>query len=156
MIKVLFMDVDGTLTDGKINIGENGEIFKSFNVKDGFGIKKMMRENILPVIVTGRCSKIVEYRCAELGITKIYQNISNKEAFITKYMSEMNISKEEAAFIGDDDNDLEAMKLCGISFAPCDASKAVKQIATIILQNKGGEGCVREAIEIIMDENYNL
>lgn len=153
MIKVLFMDVDGTLTDGKINISENGEIFKSFNVKDGLGIKKLMKEKILPVIVTGRRSKIVEYRCAELGITKIYQNINNKENFITKFMSEMQLSKEEVAFIGDDDNDLEAMKLCGTSFAPYDASKIVKSMATIVLKNKGGEGCVREAIEIIIDKN---
>ena len=154
MIKILFLDVDGTLTDGKINISSNGEIFKSFNVKDGLGIKKLINNNIIPIIITGRKSSIVEYRCKELGITEVYQNISNKKDFIEKILKEKNILASDTAYMGDDENDLEAMKYCGFSFAPKDAVKKVKDQANYITNLNGGYGCVREAIEYILD-NYN-
>ena len=82
MIKIFAMDVDGTLTDGKIHISEKGELYKSFNVKDGLGIKILIENNILPMIITGRTSEIVVKRAKELGITHIYQNIKDKKNFL--------------------------------------------------------------------------
>ena len=150
MIKILFIDVDGTLTDGKINIGPRGEIYKSFNVKDGLGLKKLMSKKITPVIITGRKSKIVEIRCNELGLNELYQDVSNKKNLIQKILKERNITPSEAAYIGDDENDLDSIKICGLSFSPNDAIEVVKKNVDVILNLKGGEGCVREAIEYIL------
>ena len=155
MIKLFFLDVDGTLTDGKINISSNGEIYKSFSVKDGLGIKKLMQKGITPIIITGRYSDIVKYRCEELGIKEIYQNISQKKELIEKILIEKNILAEETAYIGDDENDLEAIKLCGVTFAPNDAIKIVKENVDHVMTLNGGNGCVREAIEYILENKCN-
>jgi len=151
MIKLFFFDVDGTLTDGKINISPNGEIYKSFNVKDGLGIKKLIRNDITPIIITGRKSDIVKYRCEELGIKEIYQNISQKKELIEKILKEKNILAKETAYIGDDENDLEAIKLCGVTFSPNDAVQKVKENVDYVMTLNGGCGCVREAIDYILE-----
>ena len=150
MIKIVFLDVDGTLTDGKIYMSETGELFKAFNVKDGLGIKKLIANNIIPVVITGRKSKIVENRCKELGIKKIHQNISDKKSLVLKVLEEEKLLSSNAAYIGDDENDLEAMMVCSFSFSPSDASQKVKDNASYVLSLNGGEGCVREAIEYIL------
>lgn len=150
-IKYFIMDVDGTLTDGKIYMGENGEIFKAFNVKDGLGICNILIPNkIIPIIITGRKSKILLNRCNELGIKEIYQGISNKVQLLKIIIDDMS----QACYIGDDINDLECMKLIktsgGLVGCPNNAVKSVKEISDFISDYNGGYGAVRDFIEWIL------
>ena len=150
-IKILAMDVDGTLTDGKIYISNDGQESKAFNVKDGLAIKKIYEEyNVIPVIITGRYSKIVEIRASELGITEIYQGIHNKRKILEFLCQKYNISLENVAYIGDDINDLDAIRISGLSFAPLDCANDIKEFVDIILTTNGGEGAVRECISYLL------
>jgi 3-deoxy-D-manno-octulosonate 8-phosphate phosphatase (KDO 8-P phosphatase) len=150
-IKLLVMDVDGTLTDGKIYMGQDGEIFKAFNVKDGYAIHNILPEHdILPAIITGRISQIVENRAKELGITLVYQGIKDKLALLKEITREKNIPMYSVAFIGDDINDLECMKNCGMKACPADAVPEIKAIADFVCAKNGGDGAVREFIESIV------
>lgn len=154
-IKVLVMDVDGTLTDGKIYMGDNGEVCKAFNIKDGYGIHDIIiPAGITPVIITGRKSKIVEKRCKELGITEIHQGVKEKTSKLRELLNELGVELSEVAYIGDDLNDLPCMELIqeagGIVGCPTDAASLVKQKSDIVVSSKGGEGAVREYIECII------
>ena len=145
------MDVDGTLTDGKIYMGNDGEIMKAFNVKDGYGIHNIaVPKGITPVIITGRFSKILENRCKELGIEKVYQGISDK----VEKLSEITNRFDEVAYIGDDVNDLPCMQLIknagGIVGSPQNAVRSVREIADFISEFDGGNGAVRDFIEWIV------
>lgn len=147
-IKLLFMDVDGTLTDGRLHISPAGECFKSFHVKDGYGIRHILpRYGITPVIITGRSSKIVSYRAEELGIQAVYQNIADKAGCVREIAAAFQLSAAEMAYIGDDLNDLPAMELCGVRGCPADAVSAVKEICGYVCVNPGGGGAVREFID---------
>ena len=144
------MDVDGTLTDGKIYMGENGEVMKAFNVKDGYAIAHMLPEmGIVPVIITGRKSKIVENRAKELGITELYQGVANKLAKLKEVAAKYNAVPDEIAYIGDDLNDLECIEFCGVTACPVDAVEKVKKTVNLVCNKKAGEGAVRDFIENI-------
>lgn len=152
MINYFVMDVDGTLTDGKIYMGEAGELFKTFNIKDGYGIVHLLPNvGAIPVIITGRKSKILETRCSELGITELYQGISDKVSVLKKLVGE---DQSMVWYIGDDLNDLECMKWVksknGIVGCPKDAADQVRAIADHVSTNNGGEGAVRDFIEWII------
>lgn len=147
-IKVLFLDIDGTLTDGKIHISQDGELYKSFNVKDGYALNTILKEkNIIPVILTGRESEIVRRRCAELGISNLYQGISNKLGKMNEILNQEGLSLAETAYIGDDLNDYECMKIVKIKGCPKDAAKEIIAISDFISEKCGGDGAVREFIE---------
>ncbi len=152
-IMYLIMDVDGTLTDGKIYMADNGELFKAFDIKDGCGIRMiLMPAGIRPVIITGRSSKILENRCRELGITELFQGISDKVECLNKLLgNKPDYSK--VAYIGDDINDLPCMELIkangGIIGCPADAVEGVKEQADFVSSKNGGNGAVREFIEWI-------
>ncbi len=124
-IKLFAMDVDGTLTDGKIYISDAGEAMKAFSPKDGLGIKLLMIHDITPAIITGRTSQIVINRCRELGLTALYQGVRDKDKKLLELMDTYHLSPEEVAYIGDDMNDLSAMKVAGVTFAPADCVKAL-------------------------------
>lgn len=150
-IRVLVMDVDGTLTDGKIYMGENGEICKAFNIKDGYGIHDILNPaGIIPVIITGRQSKIVENRCKELGISEIHQGIKDKVSKLVEVVDRLDVQLAEVAYIGDDLNDMPCMKAVkeagGIVGCPADAVKEVKDFSGFVATSRGGEGAVREFI----------
>ena len=150
MIKLLVMDVDGTLTDGKIYMGENGEVMKAFNVKDGYASAHMLPGiGVIPVIITGRKSKIVENRAKELGITELFQGIEDKLAQLKKVAEKYNAAPEEIAYIGDDLNDLECIEFCGLTACPADAVEEVKQKVTYVCKKHGGKGALREFVEKI-------
>lgn len=151
MIKILIMDVDGTLTDGKIYISDQGEIMKAFNVKDGLGITKLHSNDIIPVIITGRNSEIVAIRAKELNIIDVHQGEHNKAEKMKQVIKKYKYKFDEVAYIGDDENDLECMNLCNFRGCPADAVDAVKSIATYICESKGGDGAVREFIEYLLD-----
>lgn len=151
-IKILVMDVDGTLTDGKIYIGNDGEIMKAFNVKDGAGINKLHSNDIIPAIITGRKSKILTYRAKELKITNIYQGIDDKIEKLKELVSIYDCNLSEIAYIGDDENDIDCMKLCGINACPSDAAESVKKISGFICSRSGGNGAVREFIDFLLKD----
>ena len=145
------MDVDGTLTDGKIYMGANGELMKAFNIKDGAGIHDILIPNgITPVIITGRKSEIVKMRCRELGIKEVYQGVSNKAKQLSAWLDN-NVGFDCVAYIGDDINDLPCMNLVkqggGLIGCPIDAADSVKMLADFVSSKKGGEGAVRDFIE---------
>lgn len=155
-IKLFAMDVDGTLTDGNIYMGNNGEMLKAFNVKDGLGIKLLKDYGIVPAIITGRNSQIVENRCLELGLTEFHQGVKNKAAKLTELMEKYNLSKEQVAYIGDDMNDLSAIKTAGITFAPADCAESLKPFIDIILTKPAGQAPVREAVDMILRDRYDF
>lgn len=153
-VKMLVMDVDGTLTDGQIYVSGTGESFKTFHVRDGYAIKYMLPEaGIVPAIITGRSSDIVTYRSNELGIQYVCQNISDKAAALLELKQHLNLQWEEIAFIGDDLNDLPALELAGCSACPADAVPEVQAICDYICKAPGGRGAVREFIEWLIRNN---
>lgn len=154
MIKFLIMDVDGTMTDGTIFISETGETFKAFNVKDGYGIAVILKsKGIIPVVMTGRSSKILENRCKEIGIEEIHQGVKDKFEYMKNFIAHKKIKPEEVAYIGDDLNDFECMEyLCmskGTTGCPEDAVPAIQEVSTFISTKEGGKGAVREFIEFL-------
>ena len=156
-IKYLVMDVDGTLTDGKIYMGNDGEMLKAFHVKDGCGIHDLLiPTGIVPVIITGRKSKILENRCKELGIKKLYQEVEDKTLVLQQVLSETNSDFSNVAYIGDDINDFACMMQVreknGVVGCPCDAVRSVKEVSNYICNAAGGNGAVREFIEWILED----
>ncbi|MBQ8418173.1 MAG: HAD-IIIA family hydrolase [Phascolarctobacterium sp.] len=149
-IKLLALDVDGVLTDGTINIGDNGEIFKGFNAKDGLGISCALRTGLQIAIITGRRSKIIHKRAEELGITLLCEGVKDKYSELVRLANELCLSKEEIAYMGDDLNDLPAFKGAGATFVPQDAADEVINAASIVVSKNGGRGAVRVAIEKIL------
>lgn len=152
MIKILVMDVDGTLTDGGIYISDRGEEFKRFNSKDGYGIHNILKENgIVPVIITGRKSLIVQNRCKELKISEVYQGCNDKLSVLCEVINKYGCSMDEVACIGDDLNDIEIIKMAGLSGCPADAVQRVKNEVDYISAYGGGHGAVRDFIEWIVE-----
>lgn len=150
MIKIFIMDVDGTLTDGKLYISSHGELMKAFNVKDGLGIKKLHDNGIIPIIITGRTSEIVVKRAEELSISEVYQEVHDKVKVLKQIANNYGCDLSEIAYIGDDENDLECMELCGINGCPADAVNSLIQIADFVCKNNGGDGAVREFIDYLL------
>lgn len=153
VIKMLAMDVDGTLTDGKIHMGADGELFKSFDVRDGYGIKHICgKYGIITAIVTGRSSKIVEIRSKELGILEIHQGVIDKKSKLIELSHKYGLTSNQIAYIGDDINDLPALQFSGMSFAPKNAHPSVAGKVDYVLNSDGGSGAVRECIDIIVSK----
>lgn len=153
-IKLLVMDVDGTLTDGRINISEKGEMFKSFHVRDGYALKHILpMAQISTAIITGRQSQIVALRAKEIDIQYVYQNVSDKLSKLLEICEMSKIPLEQVAYIGDDLNDIMAMQNCGLAACPRDAVKEVKDVCDYVCKEVGGNGAVREFIDWIMDTN---
>lgn len=150
-LKAIVTDVDGTLTDGMIHIGEKGELFKSFYVKDGAAIRRAMQNGVSVVILTSRKSDMVQRRAEELGIAIVLQDAGNdKSSILQKCMREHHWKKEEMAYIGDDINDIGCMKLCKWTGCPADAADEVRQIAEFVSTKDGGRGAVREFVDWLL------
>ena len=151
-IKYFAMDVDGTLTDGKIYMGNTGEMFKAFNIKDGYGINEILPKLcITPIIITGRKSDIVKNRCNELHIDLFFQNIHDKLTKLKEIVGADNLDK--VAYIGDDLNDIEVMRAVksngGIVGCPKDAIDEVVEISDFVSSHNGGDGAVRDFIDYL-------
>ena len=173
-IRYIVMDVDGTLTDGKIYMGSEGEMVKAFNIKDGYGIHDIAIPNgIEPVIITGRNSAIVSKRCEELGIRRVHQGVSDKLDKLNNLWMQVVYSNQEEdawgwdtiplsdiAYIGDDLNDMACMKAVreegGVTGCPADAVEEVKAIVDYVSPHKGGDGAVRDFIEWIVEGNKEI
>ena len=144
------MDVDGTLTDGKIYMSADGEWCKAFHIKDGLGIKDLLpKYGIECAVITGRESKIVANRCRELNIRHVFQGVGDKVQCLQRLMNTLGLQAREIAYIGDDLNDLAVMSLCGVKGCPADAAKEIKAMSNFVSDCKGGEGAVREFIEFL-------
>jgi len=153
MIKLIVLDIDGCMTNGQITYDANGLETKSFNVKDGLGIVTWLKMGGEAVIITGRSSTIVENRAKELGIKYLFQGIKEKGKILSELMQQLHISKEEVAAIGDDLNDLPMFELAGTTFTPADGMEIIQNKATYVLNKKGGEGAIREMIDLIVLQN---
>lgn len=152
-IKFLVLDVDGTLTDGKIYVDDKDNSFKAFNVKDGFALVNWLKLGGEVAILTGKKSNIVERRAKELGIKYIIQGSKNKKQDLKNLLKELNITFENVAYMGDDLNDLGVMKSVGFSACPKDSVQEVLEITNFISSKNGGNGAVREFLEHIMKKN---
>ena len=149
-IKLIIFDVDGTLTDGGIYIGERGEIFKAFNCQDGFGIVTAHKLGLKTAIITGRESVITTNRAKELGIVAVKQGQPDKRNAYKELKAEFNLRDEEIAYVGDDVIDLPVFVQVGFRAAVGNANIALKERAHFVAENDGGKGAVREAIEFIL------
>jgi len=149
-IKLLLLDVDGVLTDGGIYFSASGEELKKFSVRDGYGIVKLQKAGVVVGIVSGRSSRLVERRAKELGIRELHQGIESKIEFYRLLKKKYDLRDAEIAFIGDDEPDLEVLKTAGFSGAPSDAAKVVRDAVHYVCRNRGGEGAVREVVDLIL------
>ncbi len=149
-IKLVVLDVDGTLTDGKIYYDSLGNETKAFDVKDGMAIAQAIAHGIDIAIVTGRTSTIVDKRAKELGVKHIHQGIHDKVSVVDGIVKELNITYEDVMYIGDDINDLKIMKKVGWPACPKDAVEDVVKVCATCSKHKGGCGAVREIIESLL------
>ena len=149
-IKILIMDVDGVMTDGRIIINDDGRETKNFDVRDGHGIKLVQRYGIEVALLTGRQSEVVKHRANELGITEVHQKIFNKKEVFAEILQNNNLNANQAAFIGDDIIDIPVLKEAGFSATVADAIDIVKKTVDYVTKNKGGRGAVREVCEMLL------
>ena len=149
-VKLLILDVDGVMTDGAISYDDEGRETKSFNSKDGHGIKLFMGAGLQVALITARSSKIVSNRAAELGIATVYQGATDKLSVFLKILKDLSLDPAETAYMGDDVIDLPVLKRAGLSVAPSDASADVIERVDYITERPGGRGAVREAVEVIL------
>ena len=149
-IRLLVLDVDGTMTDGGIYLDDNGRESKRFSVRDGAGILLARQAGIETVILTGRESGCVTKRAQELGIRYVFQNVKEKGRFLGRFLEEKEIPGKAVAYLGDDFNDLAAMKLAGVTVCPKDAAENVRRACDYVLNSRGGRGAVREFVEMIL------
>ncbi len=147
-IKLVLLDVDGTMTDGGMYFTENGDQIKKYNTKDGMAIKRKSKDGIqFGIISHGHKLNMVKDRAELLGIQHVYVGQESKTSILSNWCNELNIEKRQVAFIGDDVNDLEIMQNVGLSACPSDAINGIKSVATIVLSKAGGKGCVREFLD---------
>lgn len=149
-IKLLVLDVDGVLTDGRIIIDDDGRETKNFDVKDGHGLRRLMAEGVEVALITGRKSPVVDLRGGELGITEIHQAVKDKEALLKSIMARKNLSKDDICVVGDDIPDLAMFSQAGLLMAVADAVPEVLASADYVTEKRGGRGAVREICDLIL------
>lgn len=155
-IKLLITDCDGVLTDTGVYYSAEGELLKRFSIRDGMGVERLRKfANVETAIMTGENSLVVKRRAEKLKIEEIYLGIKDKPLKLDEVVGRLNISLEEIAYIGDDTNDVEVMKMVGFSACPNDATIFAKEVADVILDSKGGFGAFRDFAEIIIFAKLN-
>ncbi len=155
-IKLLLLDVDGVLTDGGVYYSNTGDEQKKFNIQDGYGIVQVQKAGVKVGIITGRVSKIVERRAAELGITEVRQNLERKVDAYEDILRSVGVTDAETAYIGDDEPDLPVLKRVGFSAAPKDAVAKVRTSVHYVSTRTGGHGAVREVIDLLLAHRRNV
>lgn len=149
-IRLVVFDVDGVLTDGRIIYNDEGQETKSFDVKDGHGIKLLMRSGIDVAIITARLSKTVTHRAANLGIDLVYQGMRDKSAAFDDMLQKMGLRPEQAAYMGDDIIDLPVIRRAGFSAAVSDAVAEVREAVDYVSEKRGGRGAARDLAELVL------
>jgi 3-deoxy-D-manno-octulosonate 8-phosphate phosphatase (KDO 8-P phosphatase) len=149
-IRVVILDVDGVLTDGRLITYPDGSESKAFHVHDGQGINFLRRAGIATALITGRASKAVELRASELGIEHLFQGDMNKLKCYRELLDKLGLDDEAAAYFGDDLPDIPVMRRVGVSVAVADARPEVRGIASYVTQARGGAGAVREFADLLL------
>ncbi|MBM4168897.1 MAG: HAD-IIIA family hydrolase [Ignavibacteria bacterium] len=150
-IRLLLLDVDGVLTDGGIYLSGDGDEMKKFNIRDGYGIAKIQRAGVAVGIITGRTSPLVKRRAEELGIRELHQGVEDKMETYRRLKQKYDLEDASIAYIGDDEPDLDILRIVGFSAAPLDAAEPVRKAVHYVCAVKGGEGAVREVIDLILE-----
>lgn len=149
-ITTFIFDVDGVLTDGTIKITTEGEMFRSMNVKDGYGLKTAIEQGYKVCIISGGTNEGVRFRLRNLGIKDIFLGANNKTEILENYLNANNVKRENTLYMGDDLPDYHIMQEVGLPTCPQDAVPEIKAISKYISHKKGGKGCVRDVIEQVM------
>ncbi len=150
VLKLLVLDVDGVLTDGKLYLSDSGEEIKAFNTLAGHGLKMLKASGVDVAIITGRKSRLVEIRAGNLGIAHLYQGVEDKLSAFRELIGKLGLQPQQVAFMGDDLVDLPAMRRAGLALTVPAAPALVKQNAHYVSERSGGDGAVREVCELIM------
>lgn len=150
LIRLMAFDVDGVMTDGGLFLSDSGEEFKRFNSLDGHGIKMLKASGVEVAIITGRTSRCVELRAQNLGITHVYQGVERKLDAMVDLLNRLKLSRDAAAYMGDDVVDLCVMRHVGLAISVPEAPQLVREHSDYVSQRGGGQGAVREVCELIM------
>jgi len=148
-VQLVATDVDGVLTDGSMYYSDKGEELKKFHTRDGMAVELLRKQKLPTILITKEKSKIASIRATKIK-AKIYSGIQKKESLVPKLCKQFNVKPENIAYIGDDINDYNIMKLVGLAIAPSDAVTAIKEIAHYTCNAKGGKGVLRETAELII------
>ncbi len=149
-IRMLVLDVDGVLTDGRLHFGARGEALKEFHVRDGLGIQQIARAGIEVAVISGRKSKMVDVRCRELGVEHVYQGAKDKLPVLEKLCARLKIEPSACACVGDDLPDIPLMRKVALAFAVADAHPEARHAAHLITKLPGGHGAVREVCDYLL------
>lgn len=149
-VRLAIFDVDGVLTDGSLYLTDAGEEIKAFNARDGHGMKMLRESGVELAIISGRASRCVELRAANLGIALLFQGVTNKAEAYSALLAQCGLDAAATAYMGDDVVDLPVLRRCGLAITVPDAPPLVKQHAHYITLAHGGRGAAREACELIM------
>ncbi len=149
-LRLLALDVDGTLTDGGVYVLEDGQEFRRFDIKDGLGLKAAIQAGLRVLWLSAGSCDAARHRARRLDVQDVYFGVQDKFPFLEQFCLEHDIPLEFVAYIGDDLTDLEVMRRVGAAFAPCDAASPVRQVAAYVTQARGGYGAVREVCDLIL------
>jgi len=149
-IRLLVLDVDGVLTDGRLYFGPSGEVMKTFHVRDGVGIKAVLAAGIDVAIISGRRSESVALRAAELGIRHVFQGVDRKAEVLRQLLDELSVDASQTACVGDDTPDLPILVLAGLPIAVADAHPDLVAVASYVTRAVGGAGAVREVCDLLL------
>ncbi|WP_443938407.1 KdsC family phosphatase [Pedobacter sp. MW01-1-1] len=154
-ISTFIFDVDGVLTDGTVQVTDNGQSLRTFNIKDGYALQLALKKGYNVCIISGGGGIAMEKRFINLGITDVFLSAGNKVTIFTTYLEEKNIKAEEVLYMGDDIPDYSVMKLVGLATCPADAVTEIKAISEYISPFDGGKTAVRDIIEKVMKVQNN-
>lgn len=149
-IRLLILDVDGVLTDGRLYYGPRGEALKVFHVRDGAGLKQLCAAGLVVAVISGRRSPMTRRRCRELGIRHVLQGVADKQAALQRLCLRLAIAPAECACIGDDTPDVPMMRMAGLAFAVADAHEEARRAAHVVTALPGGHGAVREVCDRLL------
>ena len=149
-IRLLVLDADGVLTDGRVYIGPRGEALKVFHVRDGYGIMQLQRAGIRVAVISGRRSPMMAVRCRELGVLHLHQGVQDKLGVFAGLCARLKLTPAACACVGDDVQDLPLMRAAALSFAVADAHREVRRAADIVTRAPGGHGAVREVCDHLL------
>lgn len=149
-IRLLVLDVDGVLTDGRLWFGPRGEALKVFDVRDGLGIVQLLGSGTDVAVISKRRSPMVTIRCRELGVRHVFQGVADKLGVFARLCGRLKLTPAECACVGDDLPDLPLMRAAALSFAPADAHREVRRAADVVTRLPGGRGAVREICDHLL------
>jgi len=149
-IRLLVLDVDGVLTDGRLYFGPRGETLKAFHVRDGVGLKELQRAGLTVAVISGRRSPMVAARCRELGVRHVLQGVGDKLAALTRLCARLKLTPAACACVGDDLQDVPLMRAAALSFAVADAHQDARRAADVVTRLPGGRGAVREVCDHLL------